>query len=244
MKKLVLLSVLLCFVVGSWAQTATTADVTDEAYVRINVTFKGIELTVTAEDDPASNGLSEQILTATWGAWAVGTEDVAGDAVDRDLDLALPCGVIHQVLWIENTGGLNCDIDLDARYQRNIINLDDADWTLVANGGTPIACTGLTQDDYKFTVKLAQSTGDAGHVFTGAVDMSAAPHDDAWATLVAEDPDCPFPPDGTWLPFVPNGEDQLDLDIAIVLPPSIGCTDGDPDQHSIKLEITAEVDDD
>jgi len=240
MKKLLAVVVVLGLVAMSWGATVGITGANTQAEIQFKVVMAGLQLTF---HSVGTTGLSQFMYGgATSVAWAS-----AGQTLKRSYDHVMPCAVIHEVLWVENTGGLTADLRGYRAYYRSTVGAAaDPNWVVAVPGASMTGCVGLASDHYKFNVSFRNTAAaniTSAHAYPTASGQDMETFSLPTARyqfldeLVAEDP--AHIGDGQW---VSPQLDERTIDIAIVLPPGVGATDLAPDLHAIRLIMGANVD--
>ncbi len=232
MKKLLLLGVLFAFGAGLWAQVTQVTDGTQRETIRFRLTMRGVQLTYHI----GGTGADQAVLAATgYADWVAGTTTRLARKNGTQCN---PCDILHQVMWVENTGGVYVDINGYHAYTQVNSGAADHAWSAVA-ALAPFTHCPAARDDYVFVagITAVADITPATHAFpTERISMHnhfvAATH--VFETgIPAEDP--ANRGDGTWgVGFT----DQRTIDIVVVLPPGIRMSsDLVPDVHLLDLVL-------
>ncbi|MCD6417355.1 hypothetical protein J7M00_01060 [bacterium] len=191
MKKLLLAAVVLALVVGGvWAQPDWTSSTTpdDTVFIKLNVAMTGFEFIF----DYQSSGNTHTAPSVTPSM--VGTDTSFFDFTGSDA--VSPCEIIHEVFFIENTGGITADMDIWLSREDTVTGSDA--WSLVSSPSAH-TCANTAENQYISGYLWQQGTSDYdGDASTPAaptwIDMvtsapSGSPATDQLDDLVAEDPE-------------------------------------------------------
>ncbi len=207
MKRLLLVAAALALLAGaSWAQTwtSTAEQSPDTVWVKVNVHMIGAQWTFNVGGEG-----SDHSTTAPTLVWSV-----TADTVATEDSLVHPCDVLHEVFWIENTGGVT--LDFNTYFDEG---LSGPTWS---HDNSNITCATINAED---TVGGAYAFETSDGAVSGPSSWTVLPEDegstDEYENLMAEDPtEAPTPDDGSW----EAEADQVEYHLEFVMPMSSSTT--------------------
>ena len=240
MKKLLLAAVVLALVVGSWAQVQVTSAASGETLsVKINVHMVGVAWTLNMY---SANGVDGALASSLGDLLTDGslTWSATGDTIGTSNEEVRPCRVLHQVFWMENTGGITIDIDIS----HTDVEPTHAWSQYTTSIGTD--CSGQSEDEYRLEYLLYDSdadstTPDGSYAWStnlqhvpgseGAIVSAATDDGGTDLDLLAEDPSAIT--DGSWA----DQDDQREFHVVFITPPSASATEN----HSYKVNLRGTI---